>query len=94
MKFEEIAHAIQLREGDQGNIITNLQSKRLVAQAIVGNFQTVGSAREAARNFQAPFTSLGYEIDHECLEWAVYMFLPIQAPEEMREIIYGWYEED
>ena len=98
MTFEEIAQDIQCRRADQGEPITNFQSKRLAAQAIVEGFRTVGEAQKYIDGLRETgnclFTAMGYEVDWETLSWAVYMFLPIQAPEEMREVILAWYEED
>ncbi len=98
MTFEEIAQNIQSKEADQGVIISGLQSKRLAAIEIVEGFRTVGEARDSIGSLQETgnclFTARGYEIDWECLEWAVGMFLPSQAPKDMKEIILDWYEEE
>ncbi len=96
MKFEEIAQAIQIQEADQGLIIGNLQSKRLAAQAIMENFRNIGEARESIGSMRATgnlFIARGYEVDWEVLSYAVYMYLPSQAPKEIRETILEWYEE-
>ena len=97
MNFEEIAQDIKRRKEAQGKFIGDLQSKRLAAIEIVEGFRTVGEAfnnieelKETGNHF---FTAWGYEVDHECLAWAVYMFLPSRAPEGMKEVILDWYEE-
>ncbi len=98
MTFEEIAQAIQIQEADQGLIVGNLQARRLAAQAIMEGFRNICEAKQSISDLKRTenclFTARGYEVDWECLSWAVYMYVPIQAPEEIREIIYKWYEED
>ncbi len=97
MTFEEIAQAIQIQEADQGLIIGNLQAKRLAAQAIMKNFRNIGEAKESIGSMRVTgnlFTARGYEVDWKALSYAVYMYLPSQAPEEIRDIILEWYEED
>jgi len=98
MKFEEIAQDIQSRKADEGIIIGNLQSKRLAAIEIVEGFRTVGEARESIGSLQETgnclFMAVGHEVDWECLEWAVGMFLPSQIKDqEMQRTIYEWYKE-
>ena len=96
--FDEIAQDIKSRKEAQGEFIGNLQSRRLAAIEIVQGFRTVGEAfsnieglKETDNHF---FTAMGYEVDWEALSYAVYLFLPVQAPEDIRKIIYEWYEED
>ena len=98
MNFEEIAQDIRKRKEAQGEFIGDFQSKRLAAIEIVEGFRTVGEAfnnieglKETDNHF---FTAWGYEVDWQCLQWAVHMFLPYRAPEDMRAVILDWYEED
>ena len=98
MNFEEIAQDIKSRKEARGELIGDLQSKRLAAIEIVEGFRTVGEAfnnieglKETGNHF---FTAWGYEVDSRALQWAVHMFLPHRAPEGMKETILDWYEEE
>ena len=98
MTFEEISQDIKCRKEAQGEVVSNLQSRRLAAIEIVEGFRTVGEAynnieglKETGNRFA---TAWGYEADWQCLQWAVGMFLPSQAPKDMKEIILDWYEEE